>query len=150
MTYVRMLVCTTVCAAALLALPPSPAGAGTTGAMLEKINARRVAHDQPPLRLSRSLRRTARRHARFLMRSGLFAHSTRISVSRPFRQVGEILERHRGTRPRPGYAVGLWMRSRTHRTELLDPVYRWVGIARVAGRWRGRRATIWVVHSGRL
>jgi uncharacterized protein YkwD len=150
MTYVRIVVCTLVCAGALLALPPSPAGAGATGEMLEKINARRIAHDRPELRHSRSLRRTARGHARFLMRNGLFAHSTRISTSRPFWQVGEILERHRGTRPRPSYAVGLWMRSRTHRAELLDPAYRWVGMARVAGRWQGRRATIWVVHFGRL
>jgi uncharacterized protein YkwD len=149
-TYVRILVCVALCGSAPLALPASSAGAGATGTMLENLNERRVAHGRPSLRPSRSLRRSARAHARYLLRRELFVHSTRIRTSRAFWRIGEILELHRGRRPRPGYAAGLWMRSRTHRAKLLDPAFRWAGAARAGGWFQGQRVTIWVVHLGVL
>jgi uncharacterized protein YkwD len=150
MTYVRIHVATALVASALLVLPPAAAGADSADTLVEKVNARRADHGRPSLRSSRSLRRSARAHARYLVRNQVFAHSARIDVSRPFWRVGEILELHRGTRPRPSYAVRLWMRSRTHRAQLLDPAFRWVGIARAVGQFNGRRVTIWVVHFGVL
>jgi uncharacterized protein YkwD len=149
-TYVRTLLCISLVACASLALPPSAAGSNVVDTMIRKINARRADHGRPPVRLSRSLRRSARAHAHYLIRNDLFAHSARIKVSRPFWRVGEILELHRGYRPRPSYALRLWMHSHTHRAEVLEPAFRWVGVARAAGGFQGQRVTIWVVHFGML
>jgi uncharacterized protein YkwD len=137
----------TACA---LAAVPAPAGAvGPSTAVVRKINEFRKAHGRRPLRVSGSLRRSARAYSRTMMRRDYFGHASRISASRRlFRRVGEALEFHSGDHARASLAVKRWKRSPSHRRLLLSPSFHWIGAGRAAGGFRGRSATIWVVQLG--
>jgi uncharacterized protein YkwD len=150
MARVRILVCVALAAIATVALVPDTAsGASPTRTMVRKINAYRVAHGLPRLRVSGSLKKSARDYSRRLMRRGVFAHAGRIQASRRFRTLGEILEIHYDRHARASFAFRRWLGSRSHRAAILTPSFRWVGAGRTAGRFRGHSATIWVVHFGR-
>jgi uncharacterized protein YkwD len=43
----------------------------------------------------------------------------------------------------------MWLRSPSHRAVILTRSMNLVGAGMVRGRFRGRRATIWVVQTGR-
>src|SRR5881409_18522 len=124
--------------------------AGTAGAaspsrvMVHRINAVRAAHGLPRLRSSGSLRHSARHYARHLMRSGVFAHASRIHASRRFSMLGEILEIHYDRHARAGFALNQWMHSWSHAAAILNPRFRWIGAGRTSGRFRAHGATIWV------
>ena len=45
-------------------------------------------------------------------------------------------------------ALRQWMSSGGHRALILDPSFRWVGVAPARGAYRGSSATIWVAHFG--
>jgi uncharacterized protein YkwD len=147
---VRVLVCVALASAALFALAPETAsGASPTKTMVHKINAFRAAHGLRSLRVSGSLRKSARTYSRRLMSRGVFAHAGRIQASRRFRTLGEILEIHYDRHARASFAFRQWLRSPPHRAAILNPNFRWLGAGRTAGRFHGRGATIWVVHFGR-
>jgi uncharacterized protein YkwD len=149
-TYARTLLCTAVCAGALLALPPAAGGTDAPRSVVDGINAFRATQGRPAVRLSGRLSRSALAYARYLMRRGVFGHSARIRASRVFWEVGEVLELHPGDRARPDHAVRQWTRSPAHRWVMLNPAFRWVGAARVWGEFRGEPTSIWVVHFGAL
>ena len=61
---------------------------------------------------------------------------------------GEALAMHRGWRPRARRTVRAWMQSPAHRAVLLGG-FRHAGAGLKRGRFRGRLATVWVLHVGR-
>jgi uncharacterized protein YkwD len=117
-------------------------------AMVDTINRARAKHGAHALRHHAALSRSARRYARHLLRTGRFGHAGRIRSGSRFTRLGELLARHPGRKPRRSRTVGRWVRSPWHSPVLLGRRFRFVGVARVHGRRRGRVRTIWVVHLG--
>jgi len=117
--------------------------------VVHKVNRLRRRHGLRLLRFSPSLTRSSRRFAHHLMRTNRFGHAPRIRANPRFRFLGEVLALHWGWRPRASSTIRAWMRSPTHRHVLLSRSYRRVGAGRAAGRFGGRRATIWVMQVGR-
>jgi uncharacterized protein YkwD len=123
---------------------PAAGGAKDAPAMVDTINRARSKHGAHALRHSAALSRSARRYARHLLRTGNFGHAGRIRAGKHFSHLGELLARHRGSKPRRSATVRGWLRSPWHRPVLLGHQFRLVGVGRVSGR----RRTIWVVHLG--
>ena len=83
-----------------------------------------------------------------MMRYDFFAHPSYLRVP-TFNRVGEVLEIHGGRRPRNSRTLRLWGNSPGHRAVIFSSHYRWMGAARAVGRYRGARATMWVVRFGK-
>jgi uncharacterized protein YkwD len=132
----------------LVALPAAPVQAGSERAMIRKINNVRHKHGLRSVRRAPSLARSARRYARVLMRRDYFGHGARIRAPRRFRRLGEALALRSGHRSSPRRTVRQWMRSPHHRALVLSRSFRLMGAGVSKGRFRGRRATIWVLHLG--
>ena len=135
--------------ASLLALPAVATASSAQKRMLDRVNAIRANHGLKPLRYASSLATSAKRYSKTMMSRDYFGHSSRIHASRRFRSLGEILEIHRGKRLRIGYALRMWMNSSGHRSVILSNNFRFAGAGVTSGRFKGRRATIWVMHFGR-
>ena len=77
-----------VAAAALtLALAPAQVGAATASQRaVQQINWVRAAQHLPPLRVSRSLRRSSRRYGRWMVHHNYFGHLSRVRASRSFHE----------------------------------------------------------------
>lgn len=132
-----------------LSAVPAPASAAVSGErMIDAINWTRAQAGLRPLQRSRRLGRSAAARSELMMHSDFFAHPSHPSVP-TFDSVGEVLELHGGHRPRPLRTLRLWANSPGHRAILRSRRFRWIGAARAAGRFRGHRATIWVVRLGR-
>ena len=116
--------------------------------MVELINERRAQAGLRQLQVSASLTRSAGDYATWMMRADYFGHVGQIRAPNAFGRLGEVLERHRGLRHRARYAFRRWMRSPAHRAVLMSSGFRYIGVARVRGRYRGRRTTMWVGHLG--
>jgi uncharacterized protein YkwD len=108
------------------------------------MNRFRARHGRHRLRYSRSLSRSARRHARYMARNG-FGHLSTIRASRAFSSVAEIILRHAGAHGQPHTAIRGWANSAPHRSIMLSARYNAVGIGKVS---RGG-STYWVAHLGR-
>jgi uncharacterized protein YkwD len=134
-----------------LAIAPAPAGAVADAALVTAVNAERAKHSLPSLQPSRSLRRSAQRYSRWLMRRDAFGHQTRIPASRKrFDLLGENLALNTGPDPGAHAVVRSWLRSPSHRRVVLARRMRWIGAAKSRGSFRGRPATIRVLHVGGL
>lgn len=133
------------------AVPTASARPDTAAAsqMAAAINHVRARHGLRPLRVSGSLNSSAARFSQGLMARDVFAHAGRVQASRRFRSLGEVLMKMSGRRYRVRRAVRAWMHSAGHRMVLLHPSFRAIGAGATRGRFRGRRATIWVVQVGR-
>lgn len=116
--------------------------------MIDTINFLRSQNGLRPLKRSRRLTRSATARAALMMRADFFAHPARLRVP-TFNRVGEVLELHSGHRPRVVRTLKRWGASPPHRSVLSSRRFRWIGAGRAAGRYRGARATIWVVRLGR-
>jgi uncharacterized protein YkwD len=134
-----------------LALPaiPAQAKASPTTSLINKINQVRAAHGLKALRTNRSLCRTSQRYSRRMMQTGYFGHQARIQASRRFKRLGEVLEWRRGHKPAVRGTVGDWLNSPGHRSVILSPSFRYIGAGLTRGKFRGRRAGIWVAQLGR-
>jgi uncharacterized protein YkwD len=125
-------------------LPPSLARPVVTmGAGIDR--ARRQAGLRPVV-VSGRLTRSSRTYARYMLAHDVWAHASHIKV-RGFRRVGEIL----GMAPASvtiAQVVGAWLESPVHRSVMLDPRFRYFGIASATGRFQGEKATVWVVRFG--
>ena len=134
-----------------LALPAVPAQAKTsnTKKLVNKINSVRAAHGVKPLKMNRSLNRSSKRYSGRMMRGGFFGHMGRIQASRRFKRLGEVLEWRRGHRPGVSATVRDWLNSPGHRAVILSPSFRYIGAGLTRGKFRGRRAGIWVAQLGR-
>jgi uncharacterized protein YkwD len=116
--------------------------------MVKAINFARASAGLRPLKRSDRLTRSARTRAAHMMRADFFAHPTVLRVP-AFDRVGEVLELHGGRHPRVLRVLRRWANSPGHRAVISSRRFRWVGAARAVGRYRGARATIWVVRFGR-
>jgi uncharacterized protein YkwD len=132
----------------LMAIPAPAPAASPADSMLRRINAVRSHRGLHPLRMSGSLKRSARSYARYLIRQNYFGHASRIRASGAFRTLGEVLELHGGYAPQVGSTLRAWMHSPGHRDVLMSSRFTWIGLGRASGRFNGRRSTIWVGQLG--
>ena len=113
----------------------------TERALLSEMNRVRAAHGLVRLRLDWTLQRAARSHSADMLRRDYFAHGafaarlTRFGVRGP--RVGENLAWGVGSRARAGSVLRMWLASPAHRRTLLRPGFRRVGVASLAGEFRG-------------
>lgn len=117
--------------------------------MMHKVNHYRMRHGLRRVHWARSLKRSARHYAWHMMRSGYFGHARRIHASSRYKRLGEILEYQRGYKPHVGLAFHTWLNSPPHREIILDPKFTRAGAGRAWGRFKGHKATLWVMHFGR-
>ena len=139
-------------------VPLAPADAEAI--MARAANRARQEHGLQPLRRSRSLARSARRYAAWMLRADYFGHLPRIRASRRFRRLGENLAiRFEDTavasevedaarRDAVEETISGWLGSPGHRRLLLSRRYTRIGAGCAAGLFRGRPATTWVLHFG--
>lgn len=136
--------------------PPPPVTAHAAASHQERvlvraINAQRRRHGIRGLRMTVSLSRVARGASRRTVRRGSMSHaglpSRMARAGADFRRTGETLAWiPRGRSARARSVVRLWLRSPSHRSALLDPSFRRIGVARV----RGRRGTAFAVDLASL
>jgi uncharacterized protein YkwD len=135
--------------AALFALPASASASSPEIKLLQKVNAFRAHNGLPKVHLSHSLAASSRSYSRHMMRSGYFGHARTIHASRRFRTLGEIIEMHRGSKPKPSLAFRDWLNSPPHRSVILMRSFRFAGAGYASGRFHGRRSAIWTMQFGR-
>jgi uncharacterized protein YkwD len=141
-----LLVLLGICAAPAVAV----AGPTPEERMLERIN--QVRADQgglPPLRLNRSLQRSAGAFARWLVTHDNFAHRPSVSVTRAYPHCGEALAIHFSLAANVGGTLKSWMGSSTHRGLVMTGSMGLVGLGHASGRMAGRPRTIWVLQVAR-
>jgi uncharacterized protein YkwD len=153
MPRIRVLATSTVVMAVMavsaIALPStSVAQPDAARAMLKRINVFRHAHGLRSLHMSRSLRHSAYRFSRQLMRDDRFSHASHIEASRRFKRLGEVLALHRGRAPAVNATLRAWANSPEHRAILLSNQFTSIGLGRTYGRFQGQRANIWVGQLG--
>jgi uncharacterized protein YkwD len=111
-------------------------------AMLCLHNAERRARGLGALRLNDRLSQAAQAHAADMVRSGYFGHQSRRGItfvsrirSRGFRgfPLGENIAAGDGDLASPTAIVADWMRSAGHRSNILNPRYKEIGIGVFAG-----------------
>jgi uncharacterized protein YkwD len=118
--------------------------------MTRAINEVRAQHGLPAFERSASLTASAERYSEYLMAHDVFTHQSSIWASSRFKLLGEALEWHSGRRFRVHDTLRAWLGSPSHRAIVLSPVMRRQGAGVTRGRFGSRRATIWVLHAGRL
>jgi uncharacterized protein YkwD len=145
----------TVCTLVLLVLAlPAPASAkrvhaAAASSMIEKVNQVRASHGLPALRASSSLAGSSSRFSSWLLGRGVIAHRSRVSAGGSFSRLGEALAMHRGRGLGVGTIVRMWLNSPTHRAVILTRSMNLVGAGAAQGRFRGHRATVWVLQTGK-
>ena len=150
MARIRILLALAVAVCAIAAVTASPATAKSPQArMMSKVNEYRKKHGLRRVRWSKSLKSSAARYARHMMRNGYFGHAKRIHASDRYSRLGEILEYQRSTKPNVKLAFRTWIRSGSHRAIILDRNFTRAGAGRAWGRMRGHKSTVWVMHFGR-
>jgi uncharacterized protein YkwD len=152
----RMRTVAAMMAAVVLPAIPASAGASTTAngraeaKMVATINDVRAQHGLHALHGSSSLTDSAGRYSRWLMANDTFRHLSSIQASSRFAMLGEALEWHSGRRFSVRATINRWMGSPSHRAIVLSPVMQWQGAGVTRGRMGATRATIWVLHVGRI
>jgi uncharacterized protein YkwD len=141
--------------AAVVLLVPGTASALTANQRAERtmtkaINAVRAQHGLPAFKRSASLTGSAERYSSYLMEHDVFTHQSSIWASSRFALLGEALAWHSGRRFKVGSTIRQWLGSASHRAILLSPVMKRQGVGVTRGRFGSGRATIWVLHVGRL
>jgi uncharacterized protein YkwD len=145
----------TVCLLVLVVVAlPAPASASRSrtaaaSSMLGKINQARARNGLRPLRSSRALNASAGRFAGWLMSRGVLAHRSRVSAGAGFSRLGEALALTSGRGLSVSSTVRTWLRSPSHRAVVLTRSMNLAGVGVARGRFQGRRATIWVLQTGR-
>ena len=125
-----------------------PAGAHhAREAMVERVNDARTDNGLRPLRSAPGLARASSNFSHYLMKRDAFGHAG--GSASGFKRTAEALSLHFGFKPRVGGTVRRWLASPSHRSVLLKPSANWIGVGMATGRFRGRRATIWVLQVGR-
>lgn len=109
--------------------------------LLQAVNAARVAHGVPALRVDPALQRAARANSAQILRTGVFSHGNFASRMAQFNvrgpAIGENLAWGSGTYGTPASFIDLWLQSRLHRANLLRAGYRRIGIGTAAGTFQG-------------
>jgi uncharacterized protein YkwD len=149
MARIRILLALAVAVCAIAAVTASPATAKSPEArMMSKVNNYRKKHGLRRVRWSKSLKHSAARYARHMMRNHYFGHDDRIHASSRYRRLGEILEYQRGG-SNVSLAFRTWLRSGPHRAIILDRKFNYAGAGLTHGTYRGHKSTFWVMHFGR-
>jgi uncharacterized protein YkwD len=125
------------------------------------INEVRHQHHLRPLLFSTGLRDAAQRHSRDMVRRGYFAHTSpggstladRIRRSsfktRGAWSAGENIAWGSGQIGSPRSILRMWLHSSSHRAILLSSKWRFVGIGRASGHFRGQSsAAVWTADFG--
>jgi uncharacterized protein YkwD len=152
MARIRILITLVVAICAIgvaTAAVPAAAKRSPEALMMHKVNSYRARHGVRRVRLSHSLKRSARRYAHYMMRHQYFGHAKRIHASSKYHRLGEILEWQTGYKANVRRAFYCWVHSSEHRAIILDSSFTWAGAGRAHGRFHGRKSTIWVMHFGR-
>jgi uncharacterized protein YkwD len=126
------------------------ANEGAEAQMVSAINGVRAQHGLAALRPSSSLTGSAERYSRWLMANDTFRHLSSIQASSRFSMLGEALAWHSGRNFSVRATLDRWMGSPSHRAIVLSPVMRWQGAGVTRGRMGATRATVWVLHVGRV
>jgi uncharacterized protein YkwD len=123
------------------AIQRNQALASTRDAIIACTNSERAKHGLSPLRRSRALRRAAQFHANNMSRRHFFAHKDTSGRTPADRVL--MFQKHNhfhviGENIAAGYGSGRsachsWLVSSTHRHNILDPTYRWIGIGYASG-----------------
>jgi streptogrisin C len=148
----RTLVALAVVGAALAGSAPSASSPETIGLpsltpreqnLLRAINEARAAQGAAPLRVGIRLQQAARAHSRAMVQSGNFAHGDwygrlrRHGVRGPV--LGETLAWGIGSKGTASAIVSMWLASPAHRTTMLRPGFRLVGVGVAVGPMAGFR-----------
>jgi len=157
----RRLLALAVAAVALSVVPAALAESGSTGlarSVVREINSVRREHGVAPLVLSVKLSAAARQHTLEMGSAGYFEHesadrsafSKRLERFYPWKgcdwKVGENLL-YQSPDVSPSEVVRMWLESPGHRSNLLSPAWREVGVAAVhfdaaPGTYAGQSVTI--------
>lgn len=130
-----------------------PNGRTVVQALLDAVNAERARHHLRPLRLDTTLTQVAEFYACRMIDGGFFGHEDPfdgstfdvrdVNFGYAYRKVGENLAvGHDSVRD----VVADWMRSPTHRANILDPAFTEIGLAVKRG---GEYGVYWVQEFGR-
>jgi uncharacterized protein YkwD len=146
-------------AVGLAAIAPRPAAAAAPPprtALLYRINQARIGHGLAPVHPSLRLQRVASHHSEDMMVRDYFAHTSPTGsnvYSRIVRSgfvagyswlAGETLAWGNGSLATPLATVHAWLASPEHRAIMLSRRFRWVGIGRTCGNYRGQASTcVW-------
>jgi uncharacterized protein YkwD len=148
----RTLVALGVVGAALAGSAPSASSPETIGLpsltpreqnLLRAINEARAAQGAASLRVGIRLQQAARAHSRAMVQSGNFAHGDwygrlrRHGVRGPV--LGETLAWGIGSKGTASAIVSMWLASPAHRTTMLRPGFRLVGVGVAVGPMAGFR-----------
>jgi uncharacterized protein YkwD len=108
-------------------------------------NQQRVSHGLQPLTADARLARAAEEHSADMLRHGYFAHDdargtwdARIRRYARRSEVGEILSFGSGEWATPAGMVKTWMQSPEHRSVILTPALRRVGLGVATGTYKGQ------------
>jgi uncharacterized protein YkwD len=122
---------------------------GAVPRLIESINDYRSAHGVGPLKMSKSLNRSAKAWSRRLIVTDSFGHASSIQASRRFRRLGEVIAYNWGWKLRMRQTpMSDWKNSGGHRALLLDSSFDYVGVGRAAGFYGRKRATVWTAQFG--
>ncbi len=126
--------------------------------MLSQVNQARRAHGLPAVQPAGGLRDAAIRHVKDMVRHNYLAHTSPTGetlldrilrssfVTYGYWSAAETLAWGPGRSGRAAAVVREWLASPAHRSILLSSEFRWVGIARVRGPFRGHGdARVWTV-----
>jgi uncharacterized protein YkwD len=107
------------------------------------INNVRARYRLAPLQVTKSLDNMAVAHDNDMLTNGFFSHNGegtdflgRVRRHVRFRSVGETIAWTSG-RATPWTIVRLWLNSPPHRAELLDPIFRRIGLSDAVGQLAG-------------
>jgi len=127
--------------------PQSSALGAQARSTLCLLNAERAQRGLAPLRANPTLGRAARRHARDMVRRRFFGHVSpsgatvddrvRRAGYRGGRRTGETIAWGTGPDAAPAAVVEAWMASPGHRSVILDPNFRDIGLGVVMGSPQG-------------
>lgn len=124
-------------------------------AMLAEVNARRAEAGAPPLALDPRLVEAAQRHAEDMLRRSYYDHDS-LEGLRPRDRVAQagypaalVAENIARGLTSVDEAMNAWMQSRGHRSNLLNPAFREMGIGCAVGHNTVGNTVLWVQDFGR-
>jgi len=116
--------------------------------MVAHINKFRANNGLPALKQSDALVGSARRYAHWMLANDYFGHQPSIRAAGHFRNLGETLAWHSGSKADVGGTLTQWRNSPPHRAVLLSRAFRYVGAAPCRGLLGSMRVTAWVAQFG--
>jgi uncharacterized protein YkwD len=123
--------------------------------MLAEVNARRAESGAPPLTLDPRLDGAAQRHAEDMLRRSYYDHESleglrpRDRVAQAGYQTGLVAENIARGPTSVADVMSAWMQSRGHRSNLLNPAFREMGIGCAVGHNAAGDTVLWVQDFGR-